>query len=115
MLVKNNRVTKTVFQNIMKEGLFLSGSLFTFRYIYQKSLNCAFVAPKSVSKKAVTRNKLRRQGYSALRSSLSTSPTGVKTTGMKNIACIFFYKKQAKNASFQEIKNDIENILKKIK
>jgi len=91
----------------MKEGLFLSGSIFTFRYIYQKSLSCAFVAPKSLSKKAVTRNKLRRQGYSALRS--------VPSNLLMPLACIFFYKKQVKDASFEDIKKDVSTILSKVK
>jgi ribonuclease P protein component len=93
----------------MKEGSFASGSVFSFRYISQKVPQYAFVAPKNPFKTAVLRNKLRRQGYSALRS-LSTHQLYSKP-----LAGIFFYKKQTKLPTFQEIKTDIEAVLKKIR
>jgi RNase P protein component len=70
----------------------------------QKEPQYAFVAPKSVAKQANQRNKLRRQGYSAL-----------KSFDVKSGIGLFFYKKQAKNATFAEIKEDIGLILGKVR
>lgn len=104
MLSKNKRVTKELFQKIMKAGGSLGSPFFLFRYIKSDKPQYAFVAPKGVAKKAVDRNKLRRIGYNAL-----------NLSSLKNFSGIFFYKKQGKNASPQEIKEDIESLLKRIK
>ncbi len=111
MLPKKHRITKILFQTIMKEGLFVSGSVFTLRYIRANTPSFAFVAPKSLSKKAIIRNKLRRQGYNALRSAITLSPS----LPPKPVAAIFFYKKQAKLPIYEDIKADVEAILKRIK
>lgn len=102
MLPKKKRVTKELFHIIMKNGKVISGSVFLFRYITQNNPQYAFVAPKSVAKNAVTRNFLRKQGYSAIRSFKVISGAG-----------IFFYKKELKKANFSEIKEDIRKILQK--
>lgn len=102
MFLKKKRVTKELFQTIMKDGGMLSGPLFVFRFISQKNPQYAIVAPKSVAKRAVDRNNLRRKGYNALR--------GVVLRGG---AGIFFYKKPGINASFKDIKDDIENLIKR--
>jgi ribonuclease P protein component len=104
MLSKNKRVTKELFQTIMTKGGMLSGPLFVFRYMPSKYPSYAVVAPKSVAKKAVSRNKLRRQGYSALRNHKLPLLSG-----------IFFYKKGAQNASFSDIKENIKTIIDKIR
>jgi RNase P protein component len=104
MLSKNKRVTKELFQKIMNTGGSLSSPFFVFRYLYGDRPQYAFVAPKSVAKRAVDRNKLRRIGYNTLNSYT-----------LKNFLGIFFYKKQGKNASTQEIKEDIVSILKRLK
>lgn len=100
MFSKKKRVTKELFQAIMKQGKILSGSLFVFRYIEQNNPQYAFVAPKSVAKQAVDRNRLRRLGFN-----------GLKVLPINSCAGIFFYKKEAKTASFKEIKDDIKSIL----
>jgi ribonuclease P protein component len=111
MLPKKHRITKILFQTIMKEGLFVSGSVFSVRYIPHTASSYAFVAPKSLSKKAVVRNKLRRQGYNALRCALALD----KKAPHKPIAAIFFYKKQAKLPLYSDIKLDVEALLGRIK
>jgi ribonuclease P protein component len=103
MLPKKHRITTELFQTIMKEGSFASGSVFSFRYISQKVPQYAFVAPKKPFKTAVLRNKLRRQGYSAL-----------KKYPLKSAAGIFFYKKLTKQALFSEIVKDIGLLLQKM-
>ncbi len=102
MFSKKKRVTKELFQAIMKQGRTLSGSLFVFRYIKQSNPAFAFVSPKSAFKQAVDRNRMRRIGYASLRS-----------FPVSNSAGIFFYKKGTKKATSAEIKDDIRVILEK--
>jgi ribonuclease P protein component len=104
MFPKKKRVTKELFQAVMKKGDTLSSPLFVFRYLKQENPQYAFIAPKSVAKQASDRNKLRRQGYNAL-----------KSFNIKHGIGLFFYKKPAKNATFTEIKADIQLILTKSK
>lgn len=104
MLPKKKRVTKDIFQIIMKKGNMLSNSLFSFRYLNQENPQYAFVVPKSVAKRAVVRNKLRRQGYNAIRTMDTLSGLGV-----------FMYKKQNKEVPFSEIKESIKSLLNKAK
>ena len=104
MVPKKKRVSKELFQAIVKKGDTLSVPLFIFRYIPSVDAHYAVVAPKGVAKKAVARNKLRRQGYAAINS-----------YPLKPCAAIFFYKKEAKNASYSEIKENVAKILSKIK
>lgn len=106
MLPKKRRVNKELFELIMKKGLIISGQFFVFRYlppgVKHLGLHLACVAPKSVAKKAVNRNKLRRRAYSILRSFPVLKGSG-----------IFFYKKTGVLVSSNEIKKDIEFLLKK--
>jgi RNase P protein component len=104
MLPKKKRVTKELFQTIMKKGDTLSSGLFLFRYIPSPTPQYAFVAPKNIAKKAHDRNALRRRGYAGLRPCQPTHGAG-----------IFFFKKQSQKAAFGEIKADIENIMRKTK
>lgn len=105
MLPKRKRITKEIFPDMMKNGKLLSGSLFSLRYKAGKSPQFAFVAPKTVAKQAVLRNKLRRQGYNALAQYPQTP----------HIIGIFFYKKEAKKASFADIRADVHALLSKIR
>lgn len=104
MLPKRKRVTKELFQDIMKNGKILSSPLFLLRYKAQKQAQYAIVVPKNVGKQAVLRNKLRRQGYNAL----------AQNTKIPSILGIFFYKKQTKTPIFKDIKKNIDLILSKI-
>lgn len=105
MSFKNKKVTKKLFNQIMKEGFSFYGTFFVFKLI--KNYNnpqYAIVAPKNIAKMAVERNKLRKRGYSALRG-----------FDVKNSQGILFYKRKEKNIPFDEIKKDIEFLLKKAK
>lgn len=104
MLPRKKRVTKELFNLIMKKGKVTQGSLFLFRYISQPSPQYAFVVPKNIAKKATQRNSLRRRGYSA-----------ISSNEVKGSAGVFFYKKEGKEASFEEISSDIKSILTKNK
>ncbi len=99
------RVTKKLFDEIIKKGDVFYGSFFVFRYIKNTEfISYAFVVSKKISKKAVNRNKLKRRAYSIIR-----------LLPIKNSSGIFFYKKNGLNVSYLKIKNDINFILKKTK
>jgi ribonuclease P protein component len=104
MLSKKKRVTKELFQTVLKTGNTISGSFFIFRYLKQNQPQYAFVSSKKVAKRAFERNKLRRYGYNSIRS-----------YNLKNYVGIFFYKKTPKNTELKEVKEDIYSILNKLR
>ena len=104
MLQKKKRVTKELFQTVIKSGNTISGSFFMFRYIKQTQPQYAFVASKKVAKRAFDRNKLRRYGYNTIRA-----------CSLKNYVGIFFYKKIPQKSDFKEVKEDILSILSKLR
>ena len=74
MLPKKFRLTKqTDFKNIFKKGSKSFGKFFSIRYLANNLDNCRFavVVSNKVSKKAVVRNRLRRQIRSILNDNLS--------------------------------------------
>ena len=103
MLPKNKRATKDIFQTILKKGNIVSGSFFLFRYTPLDRPAYSFVVSKKIANKATQRNSLRRAGYNILRK-----------YDLKPIAGVFFYKKEALSAPQENLKNDIEKILKKL-
>jgi ribonuclease P protein component len=108
MISKNRRVTKGLFDSVIKEGYVIHSPLFTLRYkafSEKDTYKLAFVAPKSIAKLANKRNTLRRQGYRAI------SDINVK----KGFIYIVFYKKQVKEATYQQIKDDLSSLFLKIK
>ena len=104
MLSKTKRVTKDIFQTIIKKGNIVSGSFFLFRYIKKETPHYSFVVSKKIAHNATKRNSLRRAGYNIL-----------KKYELKPCAGIFFYKKEAINIKTEFLKEDIDNILKKTK
>ncbi|MBU1179065.1 ribonuclease P protein component [Patescibacteria group bacterium] len=65
------------------------------------------VVPTSFSKKATKRNKIKRQTKAALLNYLKKIEPG--------FASVFYFKKETKNLSFEEIKKEILFLLKKSK
>jgi len=101
MLSKKKRITKGVFQTIIKGGKTFFTPLFLFHYQKSDSPSYVFVAPKNIFKNAVKRNKFRRIGYNILRFIPLKSGSG-----------IFVYKKKAFLATQEEIRENIVFILK---
>ena len=64
----------------------------------------AFVAPKKIAKTATKRNSLRRKGYNIIRN-----------YELRPLSGVFFYKKEALSVDTQDLKQDIDIILSKIK
>lgn len=88
----------------MDKGSVANGSFFVFRYIKQPNPAYAFVISKKISKTATKRNSLRRKGYNIL-----------NLYSLKSNAGIFFYKKEGLFVKNEDLKKDIDFLLKKTK
>ncbi|MBU3934569.1 ribonuclease P protein component [Patescibacteria group bacterium] len=110
MLSGENRIVKKKdFENIFRRGVsFKEGflSLKINRNSSQKS-RFAFVVSRKVSKKATTRNKIRRQ----LRELIKLRADKIK----KGIDCIFIVLPGIGKKNFEEIKGVVDSLLKKAK
>jgi ribonuclease P protein component len=115
MLKKKNRADKKDIDLLFKEGKFVNSPNLTFRFILisgQALPRISFIAPKSVAKLAVKRNKLRRRGYTALGKFIDKFPHGVLGA--------FIFKTRPTGRSFgreyevSNIENEIKDILSKI-
>jgi ribonuclease P protein component len=112
MLPKKNRVDTRTVELIFKKGKSLSSPSLTFKFLDIRftgrtcgnSPRVSFVAPKSIAKLAVTRNLLRRRGYSALKNPLKHFPAG--------LVGVFVFKKYQDDVSI--LQNEIKGILDKI-
>ncbi len=93
--------------NLFKNGRSFSSPSLSLRFINDPSEKLARISvsvPKSVTKKAVARNSLRRKGYRAIQKIKHPLPQGF--VGM------LLFKKNI--ASFEEIEKDVAGILNKI-
>ena len=106
MLPRKNRVGTKSIDEIFRRGKILSSPNLTFKFINTPTQDkkISFIAPKSVAKLAVKRNKLRRLGYSVLKKYINNFPVGL--TG------VFIFKKYQEDIF--TIENEIKNILDKI-
>ena len=106
MLPKSNRVDKKGIDLLFKQGKSLFSPVFTFKFLInpENQRKISFIAPKSVSKLAVNRNKLRRKGYNSLKNYINQAPNG--------ILGVFVFKKYEDN--LEKIAHEIKNILSKI-
>lgn len=118
MLPKKNRTDKKLVEQIFKEGKFVNSPNLTFKFIKKDTLllQVAFIAPKTVSKRAVDRNLLRRRGYDAFKKYIHLFPlnvAGVFVFGKKSMEFFGGRKNKTKNP-FQNLENEIQKILSKI-
>jgi ribonuclease P protein component len=105
MLPKKNRADKKTIEKIFKRSFFLSSPNLNFRYFKSKNEEghkISFIVPKTISKKAVERNSLRRKGYINLQKNLSLIPFPVNG--------VFSFRKK----NIENIENEIKNIFKEI-
>lgn len=106
MLPRRNRLCSEDFEKIIKEGNFFPARFFSLR-ILKNNLNYSrfgIVVGGKVTKKAVSRNKIRRRSYEIIRREWSTVPMGFDI--------VFFAKKSALEADFDELKEDVLRIIK---
>lgn len=108
MLPKASRIRATEFPTLLGSTRSLHGRLLSISYTSPDSTisgKFAVVAPKSVAKLAVDRNKLRRRVYAILRE--------YKNAIVPRASCMVFLKKDSKSAPRQEIKDELVSLLKK--
>ena len=119
MLPKNNRNDRKTVEKVFKEGFFVNFANVSFKYLFIKtaiSPKISFISPKTASKKAVDRNKLRRRGYAVIKKLYKTIPNGVTgcfVFGKKSLP-VFGGKKTLKNNPISNLENEIKNIFSKI-
>lgn len=112
MLPKVNRNNRKDIEQIFKSGRFVNSLNLTlkFKKISNNKKAISFITPKTVSKKAVVRNLLRRRGYAVLKKYFDEFPVGF-------MGVIIFNKKSAeifggrKNKTFNPI-NNLDNEIK---
>ncbi len=114
MLPRKNRVDKKGIDLIFKEGKSVASPNLTFKFIKTGknfSPRTSFIAPKSVAKLAVMRNKLRRLGYRALTRHIKNFPSGLMGAFVFKIRPT----EQSPGREYQTIiEDEIKNILNKI-
>ena len=119
MLPKKNRADKKAIERIFKFGRFISSPNLTLKFISTKEPvlpRVSVVAPKTVSKKAVDRNLLRRRGYAVLSKHIEQFPPGFLGAfvyGKKSMD-IFSSKKTENYNPIQNLENEIKIILSKL-
>lgn len=119
MLPKKNRADRKAVEKIFKEGKFVNSQNLTLKFIQTESVypQISFVVPKTVSKKAVIRNILRRRGYVVLKPFLTRFPigfTGVFVFGKKS-KDIFGGRKNKERNPIQNLNEEIKIILSKLR
>jgi ribonuclease P protein component len=108
MLPKDKRIDKEIFNEVFKKGSFLRGHFLSFRFLKLNSnekSRFAVVTPSSVAKKATERSYGRRKGYKVLSDIYSMIKPG--------FLGIFILNKEGIDQKYDDLRVDIENILKK--
>lgn len=109
MLKKENRLRHTKdIENVWKNGKTIAGKLVFLKIIKNKKniSRFGFIVSSKISKKAVIRNKIKRQLREIIRHNLDKIKTGIDVT--------IIAKQEIINKEYQEIKNDFENLLQNI-
>ncbi len=102
MLPKKNRANRKDLDKVFKKALFLASPNLTFRYLKDKDVKISFIVNKTVSKRAVKRNSLRRKGYDMVQKSLILLPFPVLG--------VFLLKKD----NIDNLEHEIKDIFNKI-
>lgn len=109
MLSKNNRLRHTKdIESVFKNGKTIAGKLIFLKFL-KNDLNIArfgFIVSTKISKKAVIRNKIKRQLREIVRKNLANLKL--------DLDIIIVAKPEIIDKNYQEIKNDFENLLKNI-
>ena len=106
MLAKKNKLPTRKLKYTLKKGDLSYSKFFVIRKTdsNEEKKHFTTIVSKKISKKAVTRNKLRRQIFEAIRLNLESAE--LQQT-------IFIPKRNISNATFQEIEHDIKQFLNK--
>ena len=120
MLPKSERLKKRYLFNIVfKKGRKLSSEFLSFFYLFKKRENndipkAAFVAGLKIDKRSTKRNLIKRRikaAYMLLKKKLINTN---KNLFNPYLAFIFIAKPNAKNATFEQIKESMDVLLRKL-
>ncbi len=119
MLAKKNRADRKTIENIFKNGVFINSANISLKFISSKSpapAQISFITPKTVSKKAVVRNQLRRRGYAAVRKYFNKFPPGFVGAFIfgKKSGAMFGGEKTKQYNPILNLENEIQIILGKL-
>lgn len=105
MIHKSQRIRRSDFAQLLYRPHTASSPLFLCRWKkeQQKESHFAVVVSQQISKKAVDRNRLRRQLYEAIRTNIQRIPLSL------NI--IIIAKKSAKDHSYQKLESELITLL----
>ena len=109
MLTQKNRLKKRKdIENVFKKGKTIAGRLVFLKLLKNKlDFNrFALIVSLKISKKAVVRNKIRRQLRALIKDSLSDIKTGFDI--------LIIAKPEIIDKNYQEIENDIEKIFQNL-
>ena len=109
MSIRQNRFKKADFNNLFKKGKTIGRELIFLRFRKNnlKQSRFCWVVSLKISKKATTRNKIKRQLREIVKANLKNIKSGF------DIAIIA--KPEIINKNYQEIKNVLENLIKRTK
>ena len=106
MLPRKNRIPRKEFPAYSKQGIRVFSPLFSaVIYPKEKGVNVSVVVSKKTAPKAVARNSLRRHFYAVAEMYLGKFSRGA--------TIVFYPKAEALNTSFELLKNEIEQVLRK--
>ncbi len=119
MLLKKNRVTKKDIEEMFKKGSSVFSPNLNLRFLVnstEKEPKVAFIVPKTVSKKAVIRNRLRRRGYQIIQKKLSSLPQKLKAVFVfgKNSTKIFAESGKKGILSLKKLEEEINFFISKL-
>jgi len=110
MLPKKNRAGRKTVKKIFKDGVFVGSSNLNLKYVLENNTTppqISFIISKTVEKKAVRRNYLRRRGYIILKNYLNRIPNG--------FFGLFIFNKIKPIHSAFNIEDEIKTIFNKLK
>lgn len=107
MLAKKHRINKEFFKEILKNGKSCYLETISLKILspVDKGPFFTFVVPKKTAKKAVTRNKLKRQGRYIIKKHLNSFKKGT--------AIIIFFKKGSEIIKFSKLEEKMLQLFKK--
>ncbi len=109
MLPKKRRLSSAEVREVIARGKSVRGAVLSLKYVTNKGFfRAAVVVPKSVAKRAVDRNRLRRTLYR----SLATLPSP-KTQVLNNTMAVFFLR-SIPSPLAPALRDDISAIISKI-
>lgn len=106
MLPRRSRLQSSAFAEINRRGNFLPARFFSLRVMKNNLGRNRFgvTVGGQISKKATERNKIRRRIYEIIRRAWGETPKGLDA--------VFSAKKSALGADFNDLKEDILQIIK---